>query len=128
MKKFYFLFFGLTLLAFGAFAQVQKASDLGLGGKSILKSANTVTQVMPELVGTSDCTIDALLLTADDIEYVKDVQDYLMNTGMFNVVDTINNSIPTLPTLRNYDAILVWADDNIDDTIGGTLAAYIDAF
>ncbi|NLO01359.1 MAG: HYR domain-containing protein, partial [Bacteroidales bacterium] len=126
MRKFYLLFFFLTLFVFGAVAQAQKASDLGPEGKSILKSANTVTQIMPELTGTSDCTIDALLLTADVIEYVEDVQAYLMNTGMFNVVDIINDSIPTLPTLRNYDAILVWADANIDDTIGDTLAAYID--
>ena len=126
MRKFYLLFFCFTLSTFGAFAQAQKASDLVPEGKSILKSANTVTQIMPEIIETSDCTIDALLLTADAIEYVQDVQTYLMNTGMFNVVDIINYDIPTLPTLRHYDAILVWTDGSIDDTIGDTLAAYID--
>jgi hypothetical protein len=73
MRKFYLLFFCFTLSSIGAFAQMKKASDLGPEGKSTLKSANTVTQIMPEQIETSDCTIDALLLTADAIEYVEDV-------------------------------------------------------
>ncbi|MEE4285641.1 MAG: HYR domain-containing protein, partial [Mariniphaga sp.] len=45
---------------------------------------------------------------------------------MFNLVDMEIYSTPTLETLRNYDAILVWADGSLNDTVGDTLAAYID--
>jgi hypothetical protein len=93
------------------------------GLKSSYVSGNYVRQASVNEIG---CQIDALLLAADDNSYVTDVQTYLMNTGKFNVVDTEIYSTPTLETLRNYDAILVWADGNLNDTVGDTLAAYID--
>ena len=92
-----------------------------------LKSASVPSHFAKHAVANDvECKIDALLLAADYDTYVADVQTYLMNTGMFNVVDIVNNTMPTLAMLRNYDAILVWADYILDDIFGDTLAAYID--
>src|SRR5690554_5794251 len=89
------------------------------------KAPGTFTQ--KAMVAQTECMIDALLITAEsDENLITDVQTYLMNTGKFNVVDTENNTTPTLATLRNYDAVLVWADGSLNDTVGDTLAAYID--
>ena len=98
----------------------------GLHGPTLKSSTVPGHFAKQVLANDAECKIDALLLAADADTWVADVQTYLMNTGMFNVVDMANNTTPTLATLRNYDAILVWADNSLDDTIGDTLAAYID--
>jgi hypothetical protein len=58
------------------------------------------------------------------------VADLLRCTGEFEVVDTIDTSreTPTLRTLQNYHALLVWGDDRPADAValGDVLADYHD--
>jgi hypothetical protein len=132
MKKFYF-FLVLSIIYSISTGQELNPQNLPYasykeGAKAPALKSSTVPGNFAKqaLANDAECKIDALLLAADDVSYVTDVQTYLMNTGMFNLVDTEINSTPTLETLRNYDAILVWADNSLDDTVGDTLAAYID--
>jgi hypothetical protein len=132
MKKIYLLFL-LSVVYLLSNGQVFNPQNLpyasykeGFQGPALKSSTVPGHFAKQALANDAECKIDALLLAADDVSYVTDVQTYLMNTGMFNLVDTEINSTPTLETLRNYDAILVWADNSLDDTVGDTLAAYID--
>ncbi|WP_372947627.1 HYR domain-containing protein [Mariniphaga sp.] len=130
MKKIYF-FLVLSFIFLFTTGQEFNTQNLPYAsykeGVQNLKSATVPGHFAKQaLANDAECKIDALLLAADDVTYVTDVQTYLMNTGMFNLVDTEIYTTPTLETLRNYDAILVWADGSLNDTVGDSLAAYID--
>jgi hypothetical protein len=132
MKKFYsFVFFILASLFVTGQDLVSKTlpyASYKEGLQTPVLKSSSVSEIYSRqgLVNETGCQINALLLAADDNNYVVDVQTYLMNTGMFNLVDMEIFTTPTLETLRNYDAILVWADGSLNDTVGDTLAAYID--
>jgi len=70
------------------------------------------------------------LLGGDDDDSIRNVQSYLLATGSFPSVDTINVSreTPSDFELNQYEAILVWADSGFQDaeTLGDRLAAYVD--
>lgn len=75
--------------------------------------------------------IDVLLLGADWVDHVNDVQAKLTATGIFNAVDVFNiyTDTPNLATLQQYDAVLVWSQTGIQNPtlLGDNLAAYIEA-
>ncbi len=137
MKKIYFLFLfsvvyfistgqGLNPqnLPYAAYKEGMKIPELKSAG--IMQNSYT-TPLSTAGVGQ----IDALLLVSDDPGWVTSVQSSMMTTGMFNVLDVINfynnpGGTVTLETLVNYDAVLVWADTQMPDTNGDTLALYID--
>ncbi len=60
-----------------------------------------------------------------------DPRDKLVGTGRFNVVDIIDAGVvtPTLQTLQQYDAVIVWSNLNYLDSaaLGNVLADYVDA-
>ncbi len=62
--------------------------------------------------------------------YLVDVQDYLVPFSDFVVVDTFNvgSSTPSLSTLLNYDAVLVFSDMSFFNPValGDVLADYVD--
>ncbi len=66
----------------------------------------------------------------DDDSWIYDVRNKILSTGMFSEVDTVNlmNVTPSLNTLKNYKAILIWADEYFMDTLllGNNLASYVD--
>jgi hypothetical protein len=68
--------------------------------------------------------------TGED-SWIADVQSKLVATGMFTSVDYLNieNTTPTLATLQQYVAVLLFTDGNASDgvTLGNNLASYIDA-
>lgn len=75
--------------------------------------------------------VTALVLGAESSDtWLIEVSNTLMATGEFAQVDWINprNSTPTLATLLNYDAVLVWSDASYADsiTLGNNLADYVD--
>ncbi len=89
----------------------------------------------PRLQGLEDRVTPAglptvAILGADTTAFVNDVQTKLVNTGQFAQVDVLNvlSSTPTLGTLDNYAAVLVWSDYVYSDatTLGNNLAAYVD--
>gem|GEM_PF-1866301 len=59
-----------------------------------------------------------------------DPQAKLMGTGRFNVVDIIDAGVttPSLQTLQQYDAVIVWSNLNYLDSaaLGDVLADYVD--
>jgi hypothetical protein len=63
--------------------------------------------------------------------WLVDVQSKLVSTGMFTSVDYVNikNTTPTLATLQQYSAVLLFTDAEANDalTLGNNLASYIDA-
>lgn len=126
MKKIY-LFLLFLIPAFHGFCQAKTFADKPYAtwreGDPIrlLKSAETQTF---NLKSASSGQIKVLLLTADD--YATDVPTTLLATGKFSVVDLINYAVPTVAQLKSYDAVLVWANSDLSETIGDTLAAYID--
>jgi hypothetical protein len=65
-----------------------------------------------------------------------DVRDKLLATGKFNSVSIYNatqfnpnGGTPSLATLQQWDAVLVWSNDSFDDAValGNVLADYVDA-
>ena len=65
-----------------------------------------------------------------------DPRDKIMATGLFTQVDIINATgigdgvgTPSLATLMQYDAVIVWSNSSFDDavTMGDVLADYVDA-
>jgi len=71
-----------------------------------------------------------LVLHADAFAGVTDVQTKLLGTGVFAKVDLFNaeTGSPTLAQLQAYDAVLVYANDEFQDTttVGNNLADYFD--
>jgi hypothetical protein len=63
--------------------------------------------------------------------YIADVDTKLTATGSFTNVDVFDaaNATPSLATLQNYNAVLVFSDFGFEDavTLGNRLADYIDA-
>ncbi|MDD4145362.1 MAG: hypothetical protein PHN68_12090, partial [Prolixibacteraceae bacterium] len=111
MKKFYFLFFSFSLIFTIANAQNIKLTDLYPDSRPALKSASTEMQFMQD--GTTDCTINALILHADMDYYADDVKTGLMATGKFDsigIYDFYLNPNVTLADLQYYDAVIVWTD------------------
>lgn len=65
-----------------------------------------------------------------------DARDKLVATGLFNSVSIFNatrfnpdGGTPSLATLQQWDAVLVWSNDSFDDAVamGDVLADYVDA-
>jgi hypothetical protein len=65
-----------------------------------------------------------------------DVRDKLVATGKFNSVSIYNatrfnpdGGTPSLATLQQWDAVIVWSNDSFDDAVamGDVLADYVDA-
>lgn len=70
------------------------------------------------------------LLGADESDYVTDVENTLASYGGFSVTAIdVQDSTPTLATLENYKAVLVWSDYGFSDPVqlGDVLAQYVDA-
>jgi hypothetical protein len=72
------------------------------------------------------------ILGADSYDWMLDVKDKLMSYGHFKTVDLLDVSegpVPTLDTLQEYDAILVYSDSEFYDSagLGDVLADYVDA-
>ena len=63
--------------------------------------------------------------------YKGDVQNKLVATGRFNVVDLYNcgNSTPSVAELQQYDAVFIFSDSSFQSntTIGDNLADYMDS-
>lgn len=137
MKKIYLLFI-LIIATFIAIAQEVAKTQLPYAAYkegmkiNVLKSANkTFNNLTSSISVASSGQINALLLVADSPDWVSAVQSEMMATGKFNVLDVLNfnsnsTGTVTLETLKNYDAVLVWADSPMPDTNGDTLALYID--
>jgi hypothetical protein len=136
MKKIY-LFFFLFITALSVVGQEVVKTQLPYAAYkegmevSSLKSGNvSLNSLTTAFSSASAGQINALLLVADEPGWVASVQTSMMATGMFNVLDVINywssGGQVTLEQLRNYDAVLVWADAKMPDANGETLAAYID--
>ena len=77
---------------------------------------------------------DIAILGAEDTQYeayLENVSEYLVNSGRFASVNTINGyeTTPTLDELQAYDAVGVfsWRNWGDPDAIGDVLADYIDA-
>ena len=72
----------------------------------------------------------ALLGSESMASYVTDVQAYLAPFSDLVVIDIVDVrlSTPSLPTLLNYDAVLVWSDSDFFNPIalGDVLADYVD--
>lgn len=71
-----------------------------------------------------------LLLPLDITSHVLDVQNKLIATESFDVVDVINinsESVPVLGTLQEYDVVMVWTDFRPPTSLGDLLADYVDA-
>lgn len=72
----------------------------------------------------------AICGAAPELSWNEDIQSKLLASGKFNSVDIIDviGSTPTLSTLLEYDAILVFSDDPYDNsvTLGNVIADYID--
>ncbi|MDP4674729.1 MAG: Ig-like domain-containing protein, partial [Flavobacteriaceae bacterium] len=71
-----------------------------------------------------------LLLVAESPSYAGNVQTQLVNSGRFEQVDIHygNSSTPSLDTMKEYNAIVLWSDAGFADspTLGDRLADYID--
>jgi hypothetical protein len=73
----------------------------------------------------------ALLGSESTASYVTDVQTYLSSFSDLAVIDIVDVrlSTPSLATLLNYDAVLVWSDSDFFNPValGNILANYVDA-
>ncbi len=78
-----------------------------------------------------DCTINVLLVAADDTFLYDDVQAKLLATGAFTAVDVFDAQFgtPSLAQLTTYKAVLVWSNFLFADpfALGNVLADYFDA-
>ena len=113
MKKFYLLFFCLSVCAIVMNAQVNKLTDLSPIDRPALKSASAEMQFTENGNGTTDCTINALILHADYDYWAADVKSSLMATGKFDsigIYDFRLNPNVTLADLQYFDAAIVWTD------------------
>jgi len=80
--------------------------------------------------GLKSGSIKVALLGADSALRLNDVQAYLVPFSDFVLVDTfdVSSSTPSLSTLLNYDAVLVWSNFNFFNPValGDVLADYAD--
>ncbi|MEH6538424.1 MAG: HYR domain-containing protein, partial [Psychroserpens sp.] len=81
--------------------------------------------------GGSQPRVAVLSASDSNPRWEDEVITKLNATGVFKSVDDIDVEIqtPTLATLQEYDAVLVWNDEPFFDTValGNVLAAYVDA-
>lgn len=82
--------------------------------------------------GLTSGSIRVALLGSESIpSYVTDVQTYLTPFSDLTVIDIVDviSSTPSLATLLNYDAVLVWSNSNYFNPValGNVLANYVDA-
>jgi hypothetical protein len=80
--------------------------------------------------GLTSGSIRVALLGSEDIADIANVQAYLAPFSDLVVIDTVDvrSSTPSLATLLNYDALLVWSNYAFFDSIalGDVLADYVD--
>jgi hypothetical protein len=85
---------------------------------------------MKSSMGLESGSIKVAVVAADDASDLGDVQAYLVPFSDFAVVDTIDvrSSTPSLSTLLDYDAVLVYCDALFNDPVamGDVLADYVD--
>jgi len=82
--------------------------------------------------GLTSGSIKVALLGSESMpSYVTDVQTYLAPFSDLAVIDIVDvwSSTPSLATLLNYDAVLVWSDSSYFNPValGNVLANYVDA-
>jgi Ca2+-binding RTX toxin-like protein len=71
---------------------------------------------------------------ADDINWINEVVTKLTATGLYSQVDNLSpvggslDPTPTLATLQQYAAVMVWSDNPFNDptALGNVLADYVD--
>lgn len=101
-------------------------ADITVNNDSGVCTANVV---IPKL-GNATTPSKVLLIAADDQTWTSEVQSKLGATGAFSSVDVFdaNSGTPSMALLANYESVLVWTDDNVDDPtlMGDNLANYID--
>ncbi len=107
----------LVTLAVTALAPVSLAGAPALPDVAIVAAASNTTM-------------------ADTNTRYTDVRDKLVATGKFNSVSIFNatrfgpgGGTPSLATLQQWDAVIVWSNDSFDDAVamGDVLADYVDA-
>ncbi|WP_394772788.1 glycine-rich protein [Flavobacterium sp.] len=88
----------------------------------------TANIVIPKQ-GTGTNPPKVLLVAADEQSWTTEVQNKLIATGAFTSVDIFdaNNGTPDMALLANYQALLVWTDNTVNDPtlMGDNLAQYI---
>ena len=72
----------------------------------------------------------AMLAAESNASWRNDVKDKLLGTGLISEVDVINvnATTPTLATLQQYAAVMIWSDSSFDNRteMGNVLADYVD--
>jgi len=85
---------------------------------------------MKTSMGLESGSIKVAILGADDTADLTDVHDYLVPFSDLAIVDTVDvlYSTPSLSTLLNYDAVLVFSNYVFYDSValGDVLADYVD--
>ena len=81
------------------------------------------------LLWASDLKV-AMLAAESNASWRNDVKDKLLGTGLISEVDVINvnATTPTLATLQQYAAVMIWSDSSFDNRteMGNVLADYVD--
>ena len=101
-------------------------------GRMAINGALLLGNALSYAAGSNTGSTPIALLGAEAANpgYITDVENTLASYGGFSVTSVdVENSTPTLATLENYRAVLVWSDTSFSNpsSLGDVLADYVDA-
>ncbi|MEI8043306.1 MAG: immunoglobulin domain-containing protein, partial [Verrucomicrobiota bacterium] len=107
------------------------AGNVGFYSVLLTNMVGSITSTPVALTVLSTNGSVAVLGAEPDTDWNADVQAKLIASGLFSSVDVyqVDTATPSLATLQQYSAVLVYSDDMFADatTLGNNLASYVDA-
>jgi hypothetical protein len=126
---------GRTLKRYESCSFAVKFSPQSSGSKDSAIKVVTNTKTSPDSIAIEGKAVippcNVAILGADSYEWIVDVKNQMKQYGRFNNVDVLDvteGPVPSLKTLQEYDAILVYSDSEFYDSegLGDVLADYVD--
>jgi hypothetical protein len=99
-------------------------------GTAVSEGGRLLGNALSYVAGGNTGTTPIALLGSDNASDIADVENTLAAYGGFSVTSVdIDSSTPTLATLENYKAVLVWSGFSLFDPtgLGNVLAEYVNA-